>query len=132
MNGLGAHRLGAEPGTEVLAALRERADPDQVQADLDRLDDLERLEQSDAAVAERGVGEPVLGVNGLPPASLSASTWRYSVVTALLQHGTNASDGRAGRVLDGSGDERHAELLLGDEEVEHILESLLVAEARRP
>ena len=79
VNGLGAHRLGAQAGAEVLAALRERADPDQVQADLDGLDDLQRLEQSDAAGAERGVGEPVAGRQRLAAGvSLSASTCRYS------------------------------------------------------
>src|SRR5206468_7583328 len=61
MDRLGPHRLGAQAGAERLTVASERADADEVEADLDRLDDLERLEQADAATAERGVGEPVAG-----------------------------------------------------------------------
>src|SRR3954447_13782455 len=41
-------------------------------------------------------GNQYLVVSGLPPASLSASTWWYSVVTPLRRTGRNASDGGPG------------------------------------
>jgi hypothetical protein len=73
VDGLGPHRLGKQPGAEGLARPRVDGDAEQVEADLDRLDDLERGEQADAAVVERRVREPVAG-RQLPPAALGAST----------------------------------------------------------
>src|SRR6185437_5643212 len=59
MDCLRPHRLSAQARAELLAASRERANPDQIQADLDRLDHLEGFEQADAPTAEHGVREPV-------------------------------------------------------------------------
>ena len=41
VHGLCAHGLGTHPGPEVLTSPCERADSDEVEADLDRLDNLE-------------------------------------------------------------------------------------------
>ena len=50
---LGAHRLGAQPGAELVARLGIGADADEVEADLDGLDDLEGGEETDASGIER-------------------------------------------------------------------------------
>src|SRR4051794_39325671 len=61
VDSLGADRLCAQADAGVVAAAGVGADADQVEADLDRLDGLERLEDADAAVVECRVGEPVRG-----------------------------------------------------------------------
>src|SRR3954452_13779287 len=60
---------------------------------------LEGLEHADAAVVQGRVGNQYLVVSGLPPTSLSASTWKYSVVTPLRKTGRNASEGVPGAFL---------------------------------
>ncbi len=55
------HRLGVYPCTELLASVHVGADTDQIEADLDRLDDLEGREEADAAIVESCVREPVRG-----------------------------------------------------------------------
>jgi hypothetical protein len=63
VDGLGAQRLGAEAGAELVAIADEDVDAEQVEADLDRLDDLE-VENSPT-----------------PPASKAASGNQYEVVS---------------------------------------------------
>ena len=129
MDCLGAHRLGAQTRTEVLARARVGADAEQVEADLHGLDDLERLEQADVAVVEGGVGEPV----GVCEGGTAGFLERLDVVVLLghcvAQHWQERLRRRARGALDRGGDEGDAEGLLGDEEVEDLFQALLVAAA---
>jgi hypothetical protein len=63
---------------------------------------------------------------------LSASTWRVFLSDAVTQDGKERFRRSAGRVLDRGGHERHAELFLGDEEVEHLAKALVVPERPCP
>ena len=55
---LGTHRLGAQPGAELVARLGIGADADEIEADLDGLDDFEGGEKPDPSGIERRVREP--------------------------------------------------------------------------
>jgi hypothetical protein len=96
MDSLGAHRLCAQASAEVVIAAGEGADADQVEADLDRLDGLEGLEQADAAVAEDRVGEPVLGRQWLAAGFLECLRVEVFGSEPLRRTGANASEGVPG------------------------------------
>jgi len=87
VHSLGAHRLCAQARAEVLAAPSEGADADQVEADLDRLDDLKGLEHADATVVEGGVGQPVLGRQGLAAGLLECLHVEVFLSDAVAQDG---------------------------------------------
>ena len=117
-----AHSASAE----FLARASEHANADQIEADLDRLDDLERREQADAAAVERSVREPVPRRERFAAGVLERLDVVVLLGHAVAQHRQKRLRRRARRVLDRGADEGHAELLLGDEEVQHLALGLVI------